>query len=63
MPFYLQSMRAQNGDQLQGQRQVMPQWPLQALLVRNIQMQMAQVTAILPQHYRRWVYPHYLCSS
>ena len=24
MPFYLQSMSAQNGDQLQGQRQVMP---------------------------------------
>ena len=63
MPFYLQSMSAQNGDQLQGQRQVMPRWPLRALLVRNIRMQMAQVTAILPQHYRRWFYPHYLCSS
>jgi len=65
MPLYLQSMSAQNGDQLQGQHQVMPRWPLRALLVRNIRMQpvTAQVTAIFPQHYRRWFYPHYVCSS
>jgi len=62
MPFNLQSMSAQNGDQLKGQRQVIPRWPLRALLVRNIRMQMAQVTTILPQHYCRWFYPHYLCS-
>ena len=36
MPFYLQSMNAQNGDRLQGQRQVMPRWLLWALLVRRL---------------------------
>jgi len=43
-------MNAQNADQLQGQRQVLLRWPLQALLVRRIRLQMAQVTANLPQH-------------
>ena len=36
----------QNGDQLQGQRQVMPWWPSRAMLVRKIPLQMAQVTAL-----------------
>ena len=39
-------MNAHNGDQLQGQRQVMPRWPLWAMLVRKIPLQMAQVTAL-----------------
>jgi len=63
MPFCLQIMNAQNGDQLQGQRPVMPRWQLWALLIRKIRLQMAQVTANLHQRYRRWFYPHYLCSS
>jgi len=63
MPFCLQITNAQNGDQLQGQRPMMPQWSLRALLVRKIRLQMAQVTANLPQRYSRWFYPHYLCSS
>ena len=40
-----------------GQQQVMPRWPLRALLVRNVRMQMAQVTAILPQHNCRCLPP------
>ena len=50
-------------DHLQGQRPVMPWWPLRALLIRKIRLQMAQVPANLRQRYRRWVYPHYLFSS
>ena len=32
------------------------------LLIRRIRLQVAPIPANFPQRYRRWFYPHYLCS-